>query len=114
MRPDTHLNKRAFATVSCDREESSCSWAAEYRARECHARLCSAGAYGITMAAQGVGRMPCREAVIVVIPYLQGDCATPGGGTPRRLALLPCDGMCLFLSIGSILLGVGVLPERSP
>jgi hypothetical protein len=54
--------------------------------------------------------MLCREAVLVVLPYLFRDCATSGGGTPRRLTLRPRDGEFLFLIIGSILLGVGVVP----
>ena len=70
--------------------------------------LCSAGAYDITTAAHGVGRTACREAFIVVLPYLWGDCATPGGGTPCRLTLQACDGDCLILNIASVLLGVGV------
>jgi hypothetical protein len=84
------------------------------REHQVQVRLCGAGAYDITTAARNVGRMPCREAVLVVLPYLLDDCATPGGGTPHHLTLRPRDGECLFLIIGSILLGVGVVPERAP
>ena len=45
-----------------------------------------------------------------MIPYLWGDCATTGGGTPYRLTLTlqACDGECLILNIASMLLGVGL------
>jgi hypothetical protein len=67
----------------------------------------SAGAYlpcHVATATHHVGRMPClRAAVLVVLPYLLGDCATPGGGTNRRLTLR--RRLCLYLTIASMLLG---------
>jgi hypothetical protein len=69
--------------------------------------LLSAGAYrvaenGYIVHTVLAGCSVCA-AVLVVLPYLLGDCATPGGGTNRRLTLR--RRLCLNLTIASTLLG---------
>jgi len=80
-----------------------------------HAYISSHAALALTilqLAAHSVGRMLCPAAVLVVLPYLVGDCATPGGGTTRRLTLR--RRVYLFLTIASTLLGVGMVPKSVP
>jgi hypothetical protein len=77
------------------------------RIREFGVWLLSAGAYhvaenGYIVHTVLAGCSVCA-AVLVVLPYLLGDCATPGGGIHRRLALQ--RRLCLDLTIASMQLG---------